>query len=189
MYADVESRGGILEPPGICEVKFRAADQITKMHEVRWGSESESTGVPKTQSNSKPALGRYVRADACMHGTRTGGVQRYFFNRTFLLPRPLSPPLPPTIVPFFLLLRLASAVNGQLDPVLKGLDADVATAGSEEDVEALKAQIKSRENALLPIYLQVEYFEGKRTICTYFLRQWFLRRKCEYRDFPRKITL
>lgn len=34
MYADVESRGGILEPPGICEVKFRAADQIAKMHEV-----------------------------------------------------------------------------------------------------------------------------------------------------------
>ena len=34
MYADVESRGGILEPPGICEVKFRAADQISKMHEV-----------------------------------------------------------------------------------------------------------------------------------------------------------
>lgn len=43
----------------------------------------------------------------------------------------------------------------QLDPVLKGLDADVATAGSEEDVEALKAQIKGRENALLPMYLQV----------------------------------
>ena len=34
MYADVESRGGILEPPGICEVKFRAADQVSKMHEV-----------------------------------------------------------------------------------------------------------------------------------------------------------
>lgn len=34
MYADVESRGGILEPPGICEVKFRAADQVIKMHEV-----------------------------------------------------------------------------------------------------------------------------------------------------------
>ena len=27
MYADPESRGGILEPPGICEVKFRAPDQ------------------------------------------------------------------------------------------------------------------------------------------------------------------
>lgn len=34
MYADVESRGGILEPPGICEVKFRAADQLSKMHAV-----------------------------------------------------------------------------------------------------------------------------------------------------------
>jgi hypothetical protein len=29
MYADTESRGGILEPPGICEVKFRAPDQVT----------------------------------------------------------------------------------------------------------------------------------------------------------------
>ena len=28
MYADVESRGGILEPPGICEVKFRSKDQL-----------------------------------------------------------------------------------------------------------------------------------------------------------------
>lgn len=34
MYADVESRGGILEPPGICEVKFRVADQMSKMHAV-----------------------------------------------------------------------------------------------------------------------------------------------------------
>jgi len=34
MYADQESRGGILEPPGICEVKFRAADQKSKMHQL-----------------------------------------------------------------------------------------------------------------------------------------------------------
>lgn len=27
MYADEAARGGILEPPGICEIKFRAADQ------------------------------------------------------------------------------------------------------------------------------------------------------------------
>ena len=32
MYADKESRGGILEPPGICEVKFRAQDQVSAMH-------------------------------------------------------------------------------------------------------------------------------------------------------------
>merc|ERR1711871_791225 len=34
MYCDQESRGGILEPPGICEVKFRAADQVSKMHQL-----------------------------------------------------------------------------------------------------------------------------------------------------------
>ncbi|GMH72279.1 hypothetical protein TrLO_g4355 [Triparma laevis f. longispina] len=32
MYADVDSRGGILEPPGICEVKFRKQDQLAAMH-------------------------------------------------------------------------------------------------------------------------------------------------------------
>lgn len=34
MYADTEARGGILEPPGICEVKYRAADQIRTMHRL-----------------------------------------------------------------------------------------------------------------------------------------------------------
>lgn len=34
MYADATSRGGILEPPGICEVKFRKADCIKLMHRL-----------------------------------------------------------------------------------------------------------------------------------------------------------
>jgi len=34
MYADTEARGGILEPPGICEVKYRAADQNITMHRL-----------------------------------------------------------------------------------------------------------------------------------------------------------
>ncbi|KAJ8902898.1 hypothetical protein NDN08_006218 [Rhodosorus marinus] len=34
MYADVESRGGILEPPGICEVKFRDKEQKQTMHRL-----------------------------------------------------------------------------------------------------------------------------------------------------------
>eukprot|EP01035_Chromulina_nebulosa_P016919 gene16919-22410_t len=32
MYADKLSRGGILEPPGICEVKYRSQEQKTTMH-------------------------------------------------------------------------------------------------------------------------------------------------------------
>ena len=43
----------------------------------------------------------------------------------------------------------------QLDPVLLGLDADLKLVGSEEDEQALKQQIKAREDALLPMYMQV----------------------------------
>jgi len=32
MYADVDARGGILEPPGIVEVKYRAHQQLEAMH-------------------------------------------------------------------------------------------------------------------------------------------------------------
>lgn len=43
----------------------------------------------------------------------------------------------------------------QLDPVLIGLDAAMKMAGSEEDEHTLKKQIKTREDSLLPMYLQV----------------------------------
>ena len=32
MYVDQDARGGILEPPGICDVKFRKPDLIKAMH-------------------------------------------------------------------------------------------------------------------------------------------------------------
>jgi acetyl-CoA carboxylase/biotin carboxylase 1 len=34
MYVDREARGGILEPPGICDVKFRKPDLIKTMHRL-----------------------------------------------------------------------------------------------------------------------------------------------------------
>jgi acetyl-CoA carboxylase / biotin carboxylase 1 len=34
MYADKNSRGGILEPPGICEVKYRSQEQKATMHRI-----------------------------------------------------------------------------------------------------------------------------------------------------------
>jgi acetyl-CoA carboxylase/biotin carboxylase 1 len=34
MFADEESRGGILEPPGICEVKYRSQEQVVAMHRL-----------------------------------------------------------------------------------------------------------------------------------------------------------
>jgi acetyl-CoA carboxylase/biotin carboxylase 1 len=34
MYADTDARGGILEPPGICDVKFRKPDLLKTMHRL-----------------------------------------------------------------------------------------------------------------------------------------------------------
>lgn len=34
MYADTNARGGILEPPGICDVKFRKPDLLKTMHRL-----------------------------------------------------------------------------------------------------------------------------------------------------------
>jgi acetyl-CoA carboxylase/biotin carboxylase 1 len=34
MFADEHSRGGILEPPGICEVKYRSQEQLATMHRL-----------------------------------------------------------------------------------------------------------------------------------------------------------
>merc|ERR1719420_821881 len=34
MYADTDARGGILEPPGICEVKYRKPDQVATAHRL-----------------------------------------------------------------------------------------------------------------------------------------------------------
>ena len=52
MYCDKESRGGILEPPGICEVKFRGEDQVLKMHQldpvlVQLDAEKEQAASPE----------------------------------------------------------------------------------------------------------------------------------------------
>ena len=34
MYAETDARGGILEPPGICDVKYRKPDLLKKMHQL-----------------------------------------------------------------------------------------------------------------------------------------------------------
>ena len=34
MYADPGGRGGVLEPEGIVEIKFRSADQVAAMHRL-----------------------------------------------------------------------------------------------------------------------------------------------------------
>lgn len=77
MFADQEARGGILEPPGICEVKYRQPDQVVTMH--------------------------------------------------------------------------------RLDPQLQELDEQLSTAFSTEEKERIQQEIKAREKALMPLYLQIAH--------------------------------
>lgn len=61
MYADPDSRGGILEPAGITEVKFRMPDQLKLMHRLDpqlqlLDSELEMTDLPEDQQAIKEQI-------------------------------------------------------------------------------------------------------------------------------------
>lgn len=66
MYADVDARGGILEPPGIVEVKYRAHQQasITTVALDRW-RQSDTEGWEWTQNKNKNFNDhtRHIRCD------------------------------------------------------------------------------------------------------------------------------
>ena len=62
MYADGNARGGVLEPEGIVEIKFRAADLVALMHrldpiilELKAGSQpGTETAVKKREAELMP---------------------------------------------------------------------------------------------------------------------------------------
>merc|ERR1719251_496880 len=61
MYADPDSRGGILEPAGITEVKFRLPDQLKVMHRLDpqlklLDSELEMTELEEDQNDIKAQI-------------------------------------------------------------------------------------------------------------------------------------
>lgn len=74
MYADVESRGGILEPPGICEVKFRPKDQLAAMHrldpilmELDKDAEANKDEIKKREQNLLPMYTQVAHEFADLH--------------------------------------------------------------------------------------------------------------------------
>jgi acetyl-CoA carboxylase/biotin carboxylase 1 len=62
MYADPESRGGILEPPGIVEVKYRAAQQIEAMHRLDERIKEMDAKIAKADGAEKKALEQELKA-------------------------------------------------------------------------------------------------------------------------------
>ena len=58
MYADVESRGGILEPPGICEIKFRSSERVKTMHRL----DAKLRALDKDASTNEEAIAQREEA-------------------------------------------------------------------------------------------------------------------------------
>uniref|UniRef100_A0A7S4RU28 CoA carboxyltransferase C-terminal domain-containing protein n=1 Tax=Alexandrium monilatum TaxID=311494 RepID=A0A7S4RU28_9DINO len=62
MYADVESRGGILEPPGIVEVKYRQTQQVEAMHRHDEKLKKLDADVAKAEGAEKKQLEQEIKA-------------------------------------------------------------------------------------------------------------------------------
>lgn len=63
MYADSQSRGGILEPPGICEVKYRTQEQKATMHRLDGGLENLDELLASANSGSDDTISLGVLKD------------------------------------------------------------------------------------------------------------------------------
>jgi len=62
MYADPESRGGILEPPGIVEVKYRASQQIEAMHRHDQRVQELDAKIAEAEGADKKSLEQELKA-------------------------------------------------------------------------------------------------------------------------------
>lgn len=62
MYADLEARGGILEPPGIVEVKYRAPQQVEAMHRIDEKLKQLDAKVSGAQGAEKQGLEAEIKA-------------------------------------------------------------------------------------------------------------------------------
>ncbi|KAG2445384.1 hypothetical protein HXX76_000006 [Chlamydomonas incerta] len=77
VYADPGARGGVLEPEGVCEIKFRTPDLIKMMHRVdpviaaarASGAPASDPAVRARERELLPTYGRIARAFADMHDT------------------------------------------------------------------------------------------------------------------------
>merc|ERR1712087_773635 len=65
MFSDPEARGGILEPAGIVEIKFRLADQLKAMHRIDpklQALDAELEGTEDTDAEAQEAIKEQITA-------------------------------------------------------------------------------------------------------------------------------
>ncbi|CAE7605731.1 ACC1 [Symbiodinium natans] len=61
MYADVDARGGILEPPGIVEVKYRAPQQLEAMHRIDARLKELDAKLPGSEGAAKAEVEKDIK--------------------------------------------------------------------------------------------------------------------------------
>ncbi|GLC69098.1 hypothetical protein PLESTF_000789000 [Pleodorina starrii] len=77
MFADPSARGGVLEPEGVCEIKFRTPDLVKMMHRIdpvisaarARGAAPSDPSVRSRERELLPTYTRIARAFADMHDT------------------------------------------------------------------------------------------------------------------------
>jgi len=62
MYADLEARGGILEPPGIVEVKYRPHQQVEAMHRIDEKLQQMDAKLQSASGEEKTSLEKEIKA-------------------------------------------------------------------------------------------------------------------------------
>jgi acetyl-CoA carboxylase/biotin carboxylase 1 len=62
MFADEAARGGILEPPGICEVKYRPTEQVATMHRLDGALRELDEALPLADQSQQAALKASIKS-------------------------------------------------------------------------------------------------------------------------------
>jgi len=145
MYADTDSRGGILEPPGIVEVKFRAPDQKAVMHrtdkklqaldaelETNPQSEEVKNDIKEREEQLLPSYGQVAVEFADLHDRAGRMVAKGVIRDAVEWPKARSY--------FHWRLRRRLAEDALLDSVANGAGNDSHVAQLKDALEGLRVK-------------------------------------------------
>jgi acetyl-CoA carboxylase/biotin carboxylase 1 len=141
MYADADSRGGILEPPGIVEVKFRDGDQRKVMHrldkqlqelDTKSPSDDVSQAIKQREDQLLASYGQVAVEFADLHDRAGRMVAKGVIRDSVEWPNARSY--------FYWRLRRRLAEDALLDHVAKAAESD-------EVVEELKKRLSELQSS------------------------------------------
>ena len=147
MYADKQSRGGILEPPGICEVKYRSQEQKIAMHRL------DPTLIELDDLLVWSNLLFSVPFPSCFVSSLLCAICILFAFPNILHHHLILPwAYPPCPIIDYLTPKRCTSV------FLQNTDAGgIYTRPSGVNSDSIAADIKNREKNLAPLYTQIAH--------------------------------